>query len=148
MNYHYKFEKILDVKEREKDAALSTYQHALQAFEDTARELYALLKKKEDLEAYQAAKISTGLSVREIRHYQRFIADIEKSIHYYQQLVMKARNRMNWQQQKLQEKNIEVKKFEKIKDKDYSRFLEKLKLDEEKQTDEISTQTFFRHIRN
>lgn len=56
---------------------------------------------------------------------------------------MNARNRMNWHQQKLQEKNIEVKKYEKLKDKDYSRFLMKLKLQEEKQADEISTQTFY-----
>ncbi|KYC59741.1 MAG: flagellar export protein FliJ [Heyndrickxia coagulans] len=143
MNYHYKFEKILDVKEKEKDEALSAYKNAVQAFENVARELYALLKKKEDLEAHQAEKMKAGLSVQEIRHYRRFIDDIEKSIHYYQNLVMNARNRMNWYQQKLQEKNIEVKKYEKLKDKDYSRFLMKLKLQEEKQADEISTQTFY-----
>lgn len=143
MNYHYKFEKILDVKEKEKDEALSAYKNAVQAFENVARELYALLKKKEDLEARQAEKMKTGLSVQEIRHYRRFIDDIEKSIHYYQNLVMNARNRMNWHQQKLQEKNIEVKKYEKLKDKDYSRFLMKLKIQEEKQADEISTQTFY-----
>ncbi|GER71981.1 flagellar export protein FliJ [Weizmannia acidilactici] len=144
MNYQYKFEKILDVKEREKDQALSAYQNAIRAFENVARELYTLLKKKEDLESYQAEKMASGLSVQKIRHYRKFIDDMEKTINHYQQLVVKARNQMNWYQQKLQEKNIEVKKYEKMRDKDYSRFLEKLKMLEEKQADEISTQAFFR----
>lgn len=34
MNYHYKFEKILDVREKEKDEALSAYKNAVQAFEN------------------------------------------------------------------------------------------------------------------
>jgi len=148
VKYHFKFEKILDVKNREKEEALSTYQRSLQAFENVAKELYSLLKKKEDLEALQAQKIISGLSVQEIRHNQHFLAEIEKSISYYQQLLIKARNRLNWNQQQLQEKNIEVKKFEKIKDKDYQSFLQDIRTQEEKQMDEISNLQFFRNVRS
>lgn len=148
MKYQYKFEKILSVKEREKDEALSTYQNAVKRFENVAEELYQLLKKKEDLESYQSMKLQTGFSVQEIRHYQRFITNIEKSIHYYQELVANARNTMNWCEKQLQEKNIEVKKYEKMKTKDFEKYLDILKFEENKQLDEISTIQYFHRTGN
>ncbi|MGV3467036.1 MAG: flagellar export protein FliJ [Heyndrickxia sp.] len=148
MKYQYKFEKVLTYKEREKDEALSVYQNAVKTFEEVAEELYRLLKKKEDLEHFQAKKLEAGSSVQEIRHYQHFIINMDKSIHYYQELVMNARNRMNWCETQLIEKNVEVKKYEKMKIKDYEKFLEHLKLEEDKQTDEISTLQYFHRTGN
>jgi len=148
MKYQYKFEKVLTFKEREKDEALSAYQNAVKTFEEVAEELYRLLKKKEDLELFQAEKLQTGSSVQEIRHYQRFIINMDKSIKYYQELVLNARNRMNWCETQLVEKNVEVKKYEKMKIKDYEKFLEQMKLEEDKVTDEISTLQYFHRTGN
>lgn len=148
MKYQYKFEKVLTFKEREKDEALSVYQNAVKTFEEVAEELYRLLKKKEDLELFQAEKLLTGSSVQEIRHYQRFIINMDKSIQYYQELVLNARNRMNWCETQLIEKNVEVKKYEKMKIKDYEKFLEQMKLEEDKVTDEISTLQYFHRTGN
>jgi len=148
MKYQYKFEKVLTFKEREKDEALSVYQNAVKTFEEVAEELYRLLKKKEDLEQFQAKKLENGSSVQEIRHYQHFIINMDKSIHYYQELVMNARNRMNWCETQLIEKNVEVKKYEKMKIKDYEKFQEHTKLEEDKQIDEISTLQYFHRTGN
>ncbi|MBB2478668.1 flagellar biosynthesis chaperone FliJ [Bacillus sp. APMAM] len=148
MKYQYKFEKVLTFKEREKEEALSAYQNAIKTFEEVAEELYRLLKKKEDLELFQAEKLQTGSSVQEIRHYQRFIINMEKSIKSYQELVLNARNRMNWCETQLIEKNVEVKKYEKMKIKDYEKFLEQMKLEEDKVTDEISTLQYFHRTGN
>ncbi|KYD00008.1 flagellar biosynthesis chaperone FliJ [Heyndrickxia sporothermodurans] len=148
MKYQYKFEKILSLKEREKDEALSTYQKSVKRFENVAEELYQLLKKKEDLLDFQTSKLETGLSIQEIRHHQRFITNLEKSIKHYQDLVINARNQMNWYEQKLQEKNIEVKKYEKLKEKDFEKYLFLLQEIENKQIDEISTQIYFHRIGN
>ncbi|GIN83700.1 flagellar FliJ protein [Heyndrickxia sporothermodurans] len=148
MKYQYKFEKILSLKEREKDEALSTYQNALKRFEHVAEELYLLLKKKEDLLDFQAGKLKTGFSIQEIRHYQRFVANLEKSISHYQELVINARNQMNWCEHQLHEKNVEMKKYEKMKQKDFEKYLQLLKELEAKQLDEISTQSYFHSIGN
>lgn len=148
MKYQYKFEKILSLKEREKDEALSTYQKSVKRFENVAEELYQLLKKKEDLLDFQTSKLETGLSIQEIRHHQRFITNLEKSIKHYQDLVINARNQMNWYEQKLQEKNIEVKKYEKLKEKDFEKYLFLLQEIENKQIDEISTKIYFHRIGN
>ena len=54
MGYQYKFDKILQIKEKEKGDALAEYHTAVRKFEEAAEKLYELLKKKEDLESYQS----------------------------------------------------------------------------------------------
>ncbi len=142
MRYEFKFHKILAVKEREKDEAVSIYQDSVQKFEEVAEKLYELLKRKEDLEVYQSERLHGGLSIQEIRHHQQFISNIEKMIDHYQKMVINARNRMLLFQEKLLEKNIEVKKYEKIREKDYLKFTEDIKVFEGKQMDDISIQMY------
>lgn len=142
MVYQFKFDKILHIKETEKGEAVAEYNGAVRKFEETAEKLYELLKKKEDLEHYQSSKLSTGLTVSEIRHHQQFIGNLQKSIEFYQKMVINARTRMNLFQEKLMEKNVEVKKYEKIKEKDFLHFQERMKFDEGRQMDDISIQQY------
>jgi len=142
MNYHYKFEKILTIKEKEKNDASSKYNEAVKKFEEIAEKLYRLLKKKEDMQNFQQVKLKEGLAVQEIRHHQAFMDNIEKLLERIQQEVMEARYRMNAYQETLIEKNIEVKKYEKIKEKDFDKFLDNIKELENKNMDDISIRQF------
>lgn len=142
MGYQYKFDKILHIKEKEKGDCLAAYQASVQKFEEAAEKLFELLKKKEDLESYQYSKLTTGLAVQEIRHHQQFISNLQSSIEYYQKMVINARNRMNYDQEKLIESNVEVQKFEKMKEKDFLHYLNGLKFHEAKQMDDVSIQVF------
>ncbi|RLQ95744.1 flagellar export protein FliJ [Falsibacillus albus] len=141
-SYQFKFNKILTVKEREKDEALAIYQDSVKKFKEAADHLYKLLKKKEDLQDFQSEQLRQGFSIHEVRHYQQFLTNIEKTISYYQELVINARNRMNWNEQNLQEKNIEVKKYEKIREKDFMQYQELVNDIETKRLDEISTMQY------
>ncbi|MCM3123311.1 flagellar export protein FliJ [Mesobacillus sp. AQ2] len=148
MRYQYKFDKILSLKSREMDEAQVVYQDSVKKFEDAAERLYELLKKKEDLESFQSDRLLGGLPVQEIRHHQQFIGNLEKSIAHYQKVVMNARNIMNFQQMQLMEKNKEVKKYEKIKEKDHLQFLANEKYVESRMMDEVSIQQYMnREIR-
>ncbi|MEG9296655.1 flagellar export protein FliJ [Mangrovibacillus sp. Mu-81] len=138
MSYQYRFERILTLKEKEKDEVNEQYKGAIASFERVAEKLFEFLKKKEELEVYQSDKLLKGLSVQDIRHHQQFITNLEKTISYYQDLVIQARNRMNWYEEKLVDMNVEVKKYEKIKEKDLSYFLHSMKESENKQLDEVS----------
>ncbi|RFU68860.1 flagellar export protein FliJ [Bacillus sp. V59.32b] len=142
MIYQYKFEKILTIKEKEKNDAFSKYNEALKRFEEAAEKLYKILKKKEDLLQFHQEKLGKGLSVQEIRHHQLFMDNLEKISDHYQKVVIEARYKMTLQQEKLMEKNIEVKKYEKIRERDFQRFMEALKDIENKNMDEISIQQF------
>jgi flagellar FliJ protein len=117
MAYQFKFEKIMKLREREKDEVLSTYNESVKRFEEAAESLFRSLKKKEDLESYQRSKLENGLSVQEIRHHQTFIHNLQKTIDHDQKVVVHTRNQMNFYQDKLLQKNIEVKKYEVLKEK-------------------------------
>lgn len=142
MIYKYKFEKILTIKEKEKSDARAKYNEAQKNFEKIAEKLYNLLKKREELIEFQQFKLSTGLSVQDIRHNQLFMDNLEKIIEQCQKDVIQARYKMNLQQENLKEKNMEVKKYEKIKEKDLQKFLKVVKKAENEQMDEISIQQF------
>ncbi|WP_201713790.1 flagellar export protein FliJ [Rossellomorea arthrocnemi] len=138
MSYQYKFQRILTLKEKEKDEVQEMYKGSIEKFEAVAEKLYEFLKKKETLELHQESKLQGGLSVQDIRHHQQFITNLEKTISYYQDLVIQARNRMKWYEEKLVDMNVEVKKYEKMKEKDFERFLQNIQFIENKQLDEVS----------
>jgi flagellar protein FliJ len=142
MAYQFKFEKIMKLKEREKDEVFSTYNESVKRFEEAAENLFQSLKKKEDLESYQRSKLENGLSVQEIRHHQTFIHNLQKTIDHDQKVVVHTRNQMNFYQDKLLQKNIEVKKYEVLKEKGKLVFLEELRQLEAKQMDDISIQQY------
>ncbi|WP_044893768.1 flagellar export protein FliJ [Bacillus alveayuensis] len=142
MVYQFKFEKILSIKENEKDKALGEYNEAVKRFEEVGRKLYQFLKQKEDYEEIHKQKLQSGLSIQEIRYFQQFITNLERTISHYQQLVAQARQQMQLKQMKLAELNIEVKKYEKMQEKYFQTFLQTLQAEENKLMDEISIQQF------
>jgi flagellar FliJ protein len=140
--HSFKFAKILSIKENEKEKALSEYHEARKRFEEVAEKLYHSLKQKEDYEEMHKHKLQTGLSIQDIRHFQQFMKNLERIIDHYQQLVIQARQQMELKQMKLAELNIEVKKYEKIKENHWKSVLHSLRSEEQKQMDEISIQQY------
>jgi len=138
MTYQFRFQKILDIKENEKQKTMAEYQQSVEEFEKVANKLYECLKKKEDLEELKKKKLNNGLSVQEMRHYQQFITNLEKTINHYQKLVMLTRNHMNEKQSLLIEKNKEVKQYEKMKQEDFKQFIQQEKKAETNQLDQVS----------
>ncbi len=142
MRYQYKFEKILTLKEKEKNDSKSRYTEAVKEFESEAEHLYQMLKKKEELLDLQSEQLKLGLSVQQVRHNQNFLENHEKMIAHYQKRVMETRSKMQFYHQLLIEKNVEVKKYEKIKEKDFQRYFNTMKYEENRQMDEISIQQY------
>ncbi len=142
MSTNFRFQKIMDVKENEKEQSLAEYNQSVKDFENVANKLYDSLKQKEVLEENTLSRLSKGISVQEIRHYQQFVSNIEKTISHYQKLVLLTRNRMDEKKSKLMHKNIELKKYEKLKEKQQSEFLLTLNQLENKYMDDLSIQTY------
>ncbi|RKQ19794.1 flagellar export protein FliJ [Ureibacillus endophyticus] len=139
VQYTYRFEKILTIREQEKQETEIAYKESVRDFEEVATRLYEALKKKEDLIAYQNERLSIGATIDKIHHFSSFINSLEKSIAELQTKVMQARTKMNWYEQKMIEKNIEVRKFEKMKEKDYQIFKEEQERSEMLYLDELSS---------
>lgn len=136
LQYTYRFEKVLTIREQEKQQTEMAYKESVRSFEEVATKLYEFLKKKEDLISYQNERLTIGATIDQIHHFATFIDSLEKTIEDLQKKVVQARAKMNWHEQKLLEKNLEVRKFEKMREKDYESFkveqdrLEMLQLDE------------------
>lgn len=144
MKYNYRFEKILVVKDQEKTESELAFKESVQVFEEIATKLYDLLKKKEDLIEYQQERLKIGSSIDEISHYSKFIDSMEKTIEDAQQKVVQARAKMNWHEQKLLEKSLEVRKYEKMRERDHERFIENQLHIEAIQLDELSTIAYYK----
>ncbi|WP_374724038.1 flagellar export protein FliJ [Calidifontibacillus erzurumensis] len=142
MAFTFKFSKVLALKEKEKDAAKSGYNEAVQKFENAATELYLLLKQKEEFIEEKEQQIQKGIPIAKIQNAERFLLSLEKSINYWQGQVAKTRRSMEIKQQYLLEKNIEVKKYEKLKEKSWNSFSQFEKTEQNKMMDEISIQQY------
>lgn len=137
--YQYRFEKVLTYREQQKNETESAYKESVRQFEQVATKLYELLKKKEDVVEEQQKKMMNGFSIDKIHHYARFIESMENKIASMQQEVVQARVKMNWYEEKLLEKTLEVRKFEKMKEKDREHYRAEMEHLEAMQLDELST---------
>ena len=140
--YQFKFAKVLTIREQEKTETELAYKESVSSFEKVATELYNLLKKKEDTVDKQNNLLASGLSVNSIHHYSNYIVGLQKRIDIVQKEVIRARSKMNWMEEKLLEKSLEVRKFEKIKEKDLEHFQQEQQRLETIQLDEISSLKF------
>lgn len=137
--YHYRFENVLVVRDQEKNEMELAFKEAVRHFEDVATKLYDMLKKKEDVLTTQQERMIIGFSVNDIHHFSRFISGLEKSIAELQQKVLQARSKMNWHEEKLVEKTLEVRKYEKMKEKDLNAFKTEQERIEMNRLDELSS---------
>lgn len=144
MKFTYKLEKVLELREKEKEKQVIAYEAAIRKFEDVAGILYKLLKRKEELQDQQLKKIESGINVFEIRTGQQYLMNLQREIDRYQRLVFRARADMQREEQILVEKNIEVKKMEKMKSREYEKFIHFLNMEDRKMMDEISMQMMAR----
>ena len=106
--YQYKFAKVLTVREQEKSETEIAYKESVHSFEQVATELYNLLKKREDTLDTQNGLLSNGLSIDGIHHYSNFLDSLQKRIEVVQKEVIQARTKMNWYEEKLLEKSLNV----------------------------------------
>lgn len=140
--YQYKFAKVLTVREQEKSETEIAYKESVNTFEQVATELYNLLKKRESTLDTQNDLLSNGLSIDGIHHYSNFLGSLQKRIEVVQKEVIQARSKMNWYEEKLLEKSLEVRKFEKMKEKDFESFQQEQYRLEAIVLDEISSLKF------
>lgn len=140
--FTYRFEQVLSFHEQQKQEAEADFKNAVERFEQVATELYHKLKLKEETIEDQRLRMEKGLGINEMQHYARFIEGLEKQIEQLQQVVIQARSEMNVAEEELLEKTMEVRKFEKMKEKDRDLHRAELEWREAGQLDELTTLKF------
>jgi flagellar protein FliJ len=138
MSFQFSMEKVLSVKQKEKESIELELGEAVQAFESIAEEIYSLLKRKEDIENLSNQQFQQRIVVNDLQNTQRFLLSMANKIKELQPVLQRARERMQIIQQKLLQQTIEVKKYEKLKEKQFNAYEMELTLYENKQNDEFS----------
>lgn len=138
MSFQFSMEKVLSVKQKEKESIELELGEAVQAFESIAEEIYSLLKRKEDIENLSNQQFQQRIVVNDLQNTQRFLLSMSNKIKELQPVLQRARERMQVIQQKLLQQMIEVKKYEKLKEKQLNAYEMELTLYENKQNDEFS----------
>lgn len=135
-------EKILDIKDNEKQAAQVKHFQSVEAFEKVALELYHLLKKRELAEEQLHTTLQESITVTELQEQSLYIERLTDEVFTLQEMVDEARQLMNLHKEDLADKHIEFKKIEKIINHRY----EIIKLEEQKAEnnlmDELSIQQY------
>lgn len=142
MSFHFSMEKVLSVKQKEKETIEQELGEAVQAFESIAEEIYSLLKRKQDIENLSNHQYQQKMIVNDLQNTQRFLLSMTNKIKELQPVLQRARERMQIIQQKLLQQTIEVKKYEKLKEKQFTDYKLGLSTYENKQNDEFSVLRF------
>lgn len=142
MNFHFTLQKVLELKEAKKNEREAEYKAAIDHFEGVATELYHLLKKKESLEEKARTELQQGTSIKAIRFQETIISRLENEILILQQQTQRARTMMQSKQRQLIDASVELKKYEKMKQRQHEQFLEESKRLEIIEMNELSIQAF------
>lgn len=142
MSFQFTLQKVLELKERQKIERETEYKLAIDQFEEVATELYHLLKKKEDLEEKARLELQQGTSIKALRFQETTISRLDKEILALQQKTQRARAIMQTKQRKLVDASIELKKYEKMKQRKHEQFIEESKRLELVEMNELSIQAY------
>ncbi|MCT2534523.1 flagellar export protein FliJ [Aquibacillus koreensis] len=136
------FQKILGLREREKNDAQMAYKDSVDSFEEFATQLYHLLRKKEKVEREYSLSLGSTSSVSTLTTHYTYIEKIKENIRQLEMSVKKARNNMEMKQKQLTATHIEVKKYEKLIERKEKKRIELQKAEETKLMDETSIMQF------
>ncbi|MEC3886083.1 flagellar export protein FliJ [Halobacillus sp. HZG1] len=137
------FQRIRDLRDREKQQNHKVYQDAVNDFEKQAEKLYECLRKKELAEkSFEEEMKNQTVRADAIVRHQRYIQSLQETIDHLQPAVQIARVNMQQKQAKLSRAHIEVKKFEKIVEHKQEEQWNFMKHEETKQMDELSMQQY------
>src|SRR5699024_6817886 len=107
-------EKVLHVKEKEKDAAQLEKTEAVNRSEEIASRLYEELKRKENSEFELYVIMKAKVTITMIKEQLSVICMMKEKINTVQNNVQKTHKEIERKQSALTESHIEVKKIERL----------------------------------
>lgn len=147
MSFQFRFEKILTMKEKEKESALNEMNVARKTKELAEQQLLELVNRKERyLRDYQTS-MRTSLTVTEIQEREQYLLFLNKQIERERTKVENLTRELALKNQLLLSKNQEEKMWSTWRDKSYDAYAENLKREEQSVLDEMAVIRYF-HNKN
>lgn len=142
--FNFRFQKILDLKENEKDFAQIQMADAIKRQEMGHRKNEEIYNKIIDVEQVKKEKQQSGVNISELRMLGNYIHQLhEQSITSSRELEHLQLN-VSKTQNYLKTKAQEEKTFGKLKQQELTQFVEQSKIKEENFFDELASTRFYR----
>lgn len=142
--FNFQFQRLLDLKENEKDFAQLQMADAIRQQEAGKRDREALYNKIQDAEQLKKEKQQGGIHISELRSLVNYIQQLQEQLMTYNQELDRLENNVSKKQNLLQKKAQEEKTWENMKQKKQALFDEQRKASEQSFFDELASTRFYR----
>ena len=139
MGFRFKLQRVLDLKSKQEDEKKNQIATLIQAIKTKEDELEALISEKKQKEFSLNDNRKRGISILEIRNINQYLLFLDKKINTLRFEISSLESNLNQKRLEYLELQKERKTFEKLKEKDYEKYLYNEKKEEEKMIDQIVT---------
>ncbi len=142
--FHYPFQKILDLKENEKEFAQIQMAEAIKKQEESLRKNQEIYQKIIDVENLKKQKQHDGVNIFELRMLENYINQLKEQLISAERELEQLESNVLRTQSHLRVKVQEEKTWINLKNQKQSQFDEKVKLSEQSFFDEMASTRFYR----
>lgn len=137
MKFKFKFQKILEAKERMEDAKKNEFAKKIQEIEAVKESVVLLDKEKEELKMKYQRELKVGMDINSVKAMNNYFKIMDDKKNHYLKLIEIKNNEL----EKIKEEYLSLmkdrKSFENLKEKEFDEFKEQEKIEEAKTIDEI-----------
>ncbi len=135
----FRFEQMLNINEKLKEQKEIEYGKAVQAYELEKEKLIGYENSLQQSVVSMRDSINAKISPRMMSEYNSYIKLLKKNIEVQARVVFKAYEEVERLRVELSKALMEIKKYEKLKEKDLEEYVEEIKQKENAFVDEIVT---------
>lgn len=142
--FHYPFQKILELKEKEKEGAQKEMAKAIQRQEKIELRLADLHDLYIAAQEQFAFKQEQGTVIVELRRIEDYVEHLRRCLRLEQEDCSFAKKNVDKKQEVLHDKLKEEKTWFVLKERQELEFINRSKLQEQKQLDEVASNRYYR----
>lgn len=144
MTYQFSLQKILDLKEKEKEQLQSALSISLKKLEDENKKHQSLQQQMDEVEAQLINTQQEKTNIAMLLSLHAYHLKLEKSVQQSQQRIVKAEKDVQRKLQQVVDKAKEEKTYQILKSREWKRYQYEQNRIEQNVLDEISTGLFIR----
>lgn len=147
MSFVYSLQKVLDMKEKEKEQAEISYSKSMQALKQEEERLHHLEQNKKQMEQQMLQK-EKSISLAELKTNYEYIGHLQRLIIQANESKVRAEKEVEMKQFILSERTMDQKIWEKLKENSFEKYKDNMRLIEQKELDEIAVGRYYRQQAN
>lgn len=143
MSFVYSLQKVLDMKEKEKEQAEISYSKSMQVLRQEQERLAHLERNKQQMEQQMLQK-EKNISLAELKTNYEYIGHLQRLIAEANESKQRAEKEVENRQFILSERTMDQKIWEKLKENSFEKYKDAMRLLEQKELDEIAVGRYYR----